>query len=284
MEMNEKKEKFTAAAGLGSRSGRHEGGVDPATLGSSSNQGPTVGSEAGLTENVATASKIMSIRKEEEEKAGNVWYEEERSFQEPNTSSYPKTTKDDLSMEVELMSISRTNSSGSLDILNKGKKKTAMVDSEEDSDEDTKSTVSHISTVSNRSTRSIRKRKIESTNENISGKRKQQEEITFEDEEFKEPIRKPSSQRRKVLGKIPTYTAKTEEELNGMHIEELKQLTLQMLDHLELAMNSSGNLQGRIKGIMKDRICSIRDLANCFATKAEGKGDPLFYKMQNASN
>lgn len=192
-------------------------------------------------------------------------------------------------MEVELISISRNNSSGSLVTLNKGRKRAvtsssflSSVDSGEDSDDDAKSTVSHLSTTSNMSTKSNRKRKIESTYESTSGKRKQQEENTIEDEDFKEPIRKLSSQKGKVLGKIPTHTARTEAELNSMHIDELKQLTLQMLDHVELAMNSSDNLQGRIKGIMKDRICSIRDIATCFTTKAEGKGDPLFYKMQNA--
>jgi len=57
---------FTAAVGFGSHSGRREGGVDPAALPPSSQEGPTIDLPAGSVENVATAERFIDTYDEEE--------------------------------------------------------------------------------------------------------------------------------------------------------------------------------------------------------------------------
>lgn len=71
---NEKETKFTAAVGFGSHSGWQEGDVDPASLGSSFYEGPTVSLTAGLTKNVVTAA----INKTKKENRGGSMFEGEK--------------------------------------------------------------------------------------------------------------------------------------------------------------------------------------------------------------
>lgn len=239
---------FTAAVGVGSCSDWQSGSVDPALLRSSSEEGPTVGLVTGSAENVTTGTT-------EKKKKGRIKIANSRSQPEDNLSEF----RDNEFVDMEVASVT-------------------------DSDDDARSTASYMSTTSMISVRSISRKRKKDLEDEIITKKRTQEEVTeateLEDESFKHPGSK-SPTRKKVIGRIPTATEKTEEELKGMPIEDLKQLALAWLDHIDQARKSSKNLNGIIIKIMKDRTNSIRDIVCCLAEKATGTGDPIYYKVQN---
>lgn len=250
MESYEDENTFSAATGLGSRSDRHGEGVDPALPGSSSQEGPTASLPAGLAENVASADDIPTRRL--------------RSC--ASRTSVAQCSEEDLGMDTE-----------SLSVINR--------DAMEDigSDDDAKSCVSLASNISTATTRSVdRKRKhYDSDSRTPAGKRRQEEGSSIEAPDFKEPVRQPLSAKSKALSRITGKTQKTEEELSGMTITDLRSSALEWIDHIEQIRKNSGNLQGRLSGIIKDRLISLGDIVRCLAEKAEERGDPIYHKMQS---
>lgn len=81
--------------------------------------------------------------------------------------------------------------------------------------------------------------------------------------------------------KLLRITTKTEGEYEGMSIESLKILAIELLDHIEYVRNKSSNIQGRLKGILKDRVLSLKDVVKCFADTAEAVRDPILFKRKN---
>jgi len=249
-----KEKKFMAAVGFGSHSGRHEGSVDLATLGSSSHQGPTASLPAGLAENVASAATLSRMKSADSAQEVRSGLQQLNWCDLPGSSAAHENQEDDMDTEKY------------------------------DSDEDTRSVVFYISVSSARSQRATaRKRKQESLEEdtNIVNRKRIQEGDSEAEREFKPPSSRSSSTER-VIGRIPTVTKKTEEELNGMSIEDLRNLALTWLDHIDKSRSASKNIQGLIVKIMKDRTNSIRDIINCLAEKALVKDDPIRHKLQNA--
>ncbi|XP_025263066.1 uncharacterized protein LOC105257610 [Camponotus floridanus] len=245
MEHNEEGKKFSAAVGFGSHSDRHGEGVDPALPGSSSVEGPTASLPAGLAENVASADDITKRRLR-------------------SCTSRTSIGDDDLAMDLESSS-------------------TKIFRDDDGSDDDARSCASPASNISSATSRSVdRKRKNDDRDYCTSaGKKKQLEDgSSTEAHGFKEPA-KSFSTRGKNLGKFPNKTQKTEVELQGMTIAELKSSALEWIDHVEQIRKSSGNLQGRLSGIIKDRLISLGDIVNCLAEKAEERGDPIYHKMQS---
>lgn len=249
MEHNEEEKKFSAAAGFGSRSDRHREGVDPAFPRSSSYQGPTASLPARLAENVTIADDASS--------------RELRCHL--NRTDAAQHGEDGQAMDSEPYSVPSGNTT------------------EVCSDDDAGSCVSVASAVSQSTTRSVdRKRKYNDYDSgNSAGKRKQEDYLSTEELSFKEPARKSPISKSKALGKIPSKTQKTEEELNGMTIVELRSSALEWIDHIEQIRKGSGNLQGRLSGIIKDRLLSLGELIRCLAEKAEERGDPIYHKMQS---
>lgn len=149
-----------------------------------------------------------------------------------------------------------------------------------DSDEDARSEMSYQSSSSVRSRRPTAKKIKQNDSEEGKTRRKRAYGDNTDAEEFKSPDTS-SPPRIKVLG-LPPIVVKTEEELDSMTIEDLRKTAVTWLDHIDDAKRSSGNLQGRIIKIMRDRVKDIKGIIDCLAGKAEIKGDPLFYKIQNA--
>jgi len=99
------------------------------------------------------------------------------------------------------------------------------------------------------STRSVdRKRKYNDFDSGTSAGKRKQDDSSMEEYGFKEPARQSSIAKSKALGKIPSKTQKTEEDLNGMTVIELRNSALEWIDHIEQIRKSSGNLQGRLSG------------------------------------
>lgn len=284
---NTQKKPFTGAVGFGSHSDRHEGGVDFATLGSPSHEGPNTDLTAGPVQNVVTAENLLLFDKRREERV-----ERAGELDIPALSMCAT----DVSMELEVCEPVRTKSMDESSQKSLRKKYSNIEDNSLSSGDDASSTISMTST---RSTRSVdkatkRKRGVTRTTETDvgMGKRakkrekeslssrqgkatalqKENDEATNIEDAFDKAMKQPFKQ--------PKSVAKTESELMSMSMEALQDLGFGWLDDIEAGRKRSSNLQGTISGTIKDRVISLRDLIKCMGEKAISKGDPIFFQMK----
>lgn len=129
----------------------------------------------------------------------------------------------------------------------------------------------------------IRKRKKVSQNGKRGRERKEidrgeEDMVIVADDEDIDKI----NQRRtgEVSFKLPTKTTRAEIEYQGMTAQELQQHATMALDDLEMARTKSPNIQGRISGIMKDRIQSLKGMIECLTEKLQEVRDIIYQKTR----
>jgi len=79
---------------------------------------------------------------------------------------------------------------------------------------------------------------------------------------------------------LPNKTTKTEIEYQGLTIQELEQYAMLVLEDLETARMKSPKVQGRISGIMKDRIQGMKGIIECLIEKVQER-DVIYHKTKN---
>lgn len=292
MENTKKEETFTATAGVGTRSGRHLGGVDPAPLGSSSIQGPTTGLTTGPVENVATAATLdekekvgcLSVRLEriDAEASNTPLPQRERrksrgSAQPETTMSWVQMAAEDEAMDVETTSgrsLQRALSQES--ISSRQSMQTVKLGTDDDLDSSGNEARSTISVASGASMRNIvkaskRKRSVTSTQ---TGKKPKENVASIVDSDEEE---KNSTSSRRSSQAVP---AGLEDSLKAKSFDELAQTAYTWLQDIDFSRRKCANMKGPIHKVFKDRTLWLEELIRCLVDKGTSTGDPVLYKMK----
>lgn len=281
MESTEEKT-FTAAVGFGTCSGRHEVGVDPATLASPSYEGPNTGFAMGPVQNVTTVAvyeeKVREREKDREHQLSQVpvvnmectpdiVYTEDDDDRLSTISSRAPSRKrghreeedsgSEIGMEVQ-----------NLEVTEREIKIKRRKDKEKDKDKELQK---------EKRVPRIRSQEYDTDATDFSDVIEiEQDNIK---EEFKEPVDSRQEPKRQMISKVAKLLAVYEK----MSTATLKKTAVELLNDIEYVRTKSQRIQGKYNGVIKDRIVGLKDIISCLVDKAEFIGDPSFYKMESIS-